>query len=106
MRLLSFIVGHDISSNSGSRALKSMQRQLNKSGYKYFNLKKDLMNAQFAKFIYQVYSAVAPFREYFIQNTQDDFYAAQVLNYSLNDEQHEIVVKLSEECIQELAHRM
>ena len=106
MRLLSFIVGHDISSNSGSRALKSMQRQLNKSGYKYFNLKKDLMNAQFAKFIYQVYSAVAPFREYFIQNTQDDFYAAQVLNYSLNDEQHEIVVKLSEECIQELAKKI
>ena len=44
MRLLSFIVGHEVgAANKGAKALKSIQKQLNKSGYKFFNLKKDLI---------------------------------------------------------------
>ena len=106
-RLLSFIVGHEVgSANKGTKILKSIQKQLNKSGYKFFNLKKDLINAQFAKFVYQVYSAVAPLREFFIQNTQDEFYAAQLLNYSLNADQHELVAKLSSQSIQVLATKI
>jgi len=107
LRLLSFILGHDVGvSNRNTKALKSIQKQLNKAGYKFFNVKKDLVTAQFAKFIYQVYSMVAPLREYFIQNTQDEFYAAQLLNYSLDTDQHEIVAKLSSGTIQALSSKI
>ncbi|MBO4319509.1 MAG: hypothetical protein J5857_03475 [Treponema sp.] len=75
--------------------LKSVNQTLKREGYKYYSLRKDRVNPQFAKFMYSVYEIVAPLREFFLKNNDNEYYKKQILVYAQTDSQREIAEKLS-----------
>ncbi|MBR6154409.1 MAG: hypothetical protein IKQ43_08240 [Treponema sp.] len=75
--------------------LKSINRTLWHEGYKYYSFRKGRVTPQFAKFLYSVYEIVAPLREFFLKNNDNEYYKKQILVYAQTDSQRDIAQKLS-----------
>lgn len=103
-KLLDFLFGRDASIRRGKRrALRVIQRQLNKTGFKYVNEKKDFVSSSFADFLYDVYKSIAHLREMFLKDTNDEYFVNQIMNFSLTEEQSKIIESLDPESIRKLS---
>ncbi len=75
--------------------LKSINRTLQYEGYKYYSFRKGRLTPQFAKYMYSVYETVAPLREFFLKNNDNEYYKKQILTYAQTESQKDIAEKLS-----------
>lgn len=75
--------------------LKSANQTLKREGYKYYSFKRDRVTPQFAKFLFSLYAIVAPLREFFLKNNDNEYYKKQILVYAQTDSQRDIAQKLS-----------
>ncbi len=97
--LIDLLLGRD--SNPQRRELQAAQRQLNKTGNKFFKLSKDRILTAFASFLYGVYEAVDPLREFFLTDTSDAYYARAVVEYFKSDKIVSLLDSLSKESLLE-----
>ena len=84
-KLFNFIVGRK--ADSQRPALKAIQKQLNKTGYKYYNLRKEKILPDFARLVFHIYEAVAPLREFFLLRNEESFYENIVIHSYLTEDQ-------------------
>lgn len=92
-RLVNILLGR--SKDEKYIKIKSINQTLKHEGYKFYSLRKDRVTPQFAKFLYSLYGTVAPLREFFLKNNDNEFYKKQILIYSQTDSQRDIAQKLS-----------
>ncbi len=103
LRFIDFLLGRD--SNGSTAELKFLNKQLQKGGYRYYNFNKDKLTVSFAEMIYDIYKAVAPLREFFLQKNDDEYYARMTLMYYLSETQRKELAFISVENITELAKK-
>lgn len=97
-RLLDLLLGK-IFKGKRNKRLNALYHQLNKSGYKFYNYKKSLVLPPFPEFLYSVYETIAPIREYFLKNTEDNYYKNQILNYTMSEKQQDMLSQILPENI-------
>lgn len=97
--LLDFILGRE--SDPQRRELQAAQKQLNKTGNKFFRLSKDRLLPAFASFLFEIYKAVDPLREFFLTDTSDKFYARAVIQYFMSDKLIRLVDSVSKDALEE-----
>ncbi len=97
--LIDLLLGRE--SDPQRRELQASQRQLNKTGNKFFKMSKDRLLPPFASFLYGVYEAVDPLREFFLTDTSDAYYARAVISYFKNDKIVSLSDSLSKESLVE-----
>lgn len=103
-KLFNFIVGRK--ADSQRPALKAIQKQLNKTGYKYYNLRKEKILPDFARLVFHIYEAVAPLREFFLLRNEESFYENIVIHSYLTEDQIKMEEYISEDSIMEASKRM
>ncbi len=101
MALLDFILGRE--SDPQRKILQAAQKQLNKTGHKFYKLSKDRLLPQFASLLYQIYEVVDPLREFFLENTSDAYYAHAIMEHFSNEKIEGIIESLSEESLEDLS---
>ena len=104
MSLLDFILGRE--SDPQRRELQAVQKQLNRTGYKFYKLSKERLLAPFASFIYEIYEIVDPLREFFLENTTDKYYAHAVIEYFKTEKINQLAETVSEESLVESSKGM
>ncbi len=102
--LLDFILGRE--SDPLRKDLQAAQKQLNKTGYRFYKLSKDRLLPPFASFIYGVYELVDPLREFFLKNTADKYYAHAIIEYFKTEKLEQLVYDVSEEALVERGKEM
>ncbi|MBP5156580.1 MAG: hypothetical protein ILP18_01730 [Treponema sp.] len=98
LAILDFILGRE--SDPQKRILQTSQKQLNKTGHRFYKLSKDRLLPQFASLLYGVYEVIDPLREFFLGNTSDAYYAHAVIDYFSTEKMDELVESLSEESLE------
>lgn len=102
--LLDFILGRE--SDPQRKALQAVQKQLNRTGYKFYKFNKERLLAPFASFIYEIYEIVDPLREFFLENTSDKYYSHAVIEYFKTEKINQLIEAVSEESLEELGKSM
>ena len=97
--LLDLILGRE--SDPQRKELQLAQKQLNKSGSRFFKLSRDRLLPSFASFLYGVYEAVDPLREFFLTNTSDKYYSQAVLRYFTSEKLDGLVEAVSKDALEE-----
>ncbi len=103
-KFFNFLVGKH--SDSQKTALKAIQKQLNKAGFKYYNMRNDKILPDFAKLVFHIYEAVAPLREFFLLHNEELFYEDVVLHAYMSEKQLKMVEYLTESSVSEASKRM
>lgn len=101
-RFLEFLFGRSVTSAEG-RALKQINKNLVHEGYKFFNYQRARILPDFFVFLFKVYEAAAPVREFFLLRNENEYYKSLVLQYSLTPAQRQIVASLAPSAIQKAA---
>ncbi len=104
MALLDFILGRE--SDPQRRELQAVQKQLNKTGYRFYKFSKERLLAPFAVFIYEIYEIVDPLREFFLENTANKYYAHAVIEYFKTEKINHLVDTVSDESLTERGKNM
>ncbi len=102
--LLDFILGRE--SDPQRKELQAVQKQLNKTGYRFYKFSKDRLLSPFASFIYEVYEIVDPLREFFLENTADKYYSHAVIEYFKTEKIDQLIEAISEESLEEKGKSM
>lgn len=97
--LLDLILGRD--SDPQRRGLQVAQKQLNKTGNKFYKLSKDRFLPAFATFLYGIYEAVDPLREFFLTNTSDSYYASAAIRYFTTEKLTGYLEAISDDALEE-----
>ncbi len=98
-RFLAFLFGIDLDPTMNE--LKAIQKQLNKAGYKYYNLKKDLILPPYPQYIFEIYEAIFALRNFFMQDTDDDAFISLIFNHYMNEELFEYESQLTKDFLSE-----
>lgn len=81
--ILDFILGR--SSNPQRKALKEAQKQLNKAGYRFYNLNHEKVLPSFANELYDIYAAIGQLREFFLSQNDNKYYANACLTHFMDE---------------------
>ncbi len=81
------------------KRLKQIGKQLGKARFHYYKPGADEVLPAFAKLFYDIYKAVFPAKSMFQAQENPNHFKYMVVNYSLNEKQHELIEALSEESI-------
>ena len=84
-RFINILLGRDM--GPVQKELRSMNRRLDSLGYKYYSFSSKKVKKTFAAFLYEVYATIAPLREFFLANNDNEFYKKMLIQYSLTDDQ-------------------
>ncbi len=98
-RLINILLGRELS--PAQKELRSMNHRLESQGYKYYKFSNKKVKKTFAFFLYDVYATLAPLRELFLSNNDNEFYRRMLIQYSLTDEQREALDYLDPERIRQ-----
>ncbi len=85
------------------KELKQMNKKLANSGFVFYDFRRDTITPLFALSLYEFYSDVYSFRQFFLQIMDDKYYERAVINYYLSDEDRDCVAMLLPENIDRLA---
>ena len=96
-KFLNVLLGRELS--PALKELRSMNRRLESQGYQYYNFSSRKVKKTFASFLYDVYATIAPLREFFLANNDNEYYRKMLIQYSLTDEQRHALEYLQPERI-------
>ena len=96
-KFLNVLLGRELS--PALKELRSMNRRLESQGYKYYNFSSKKVKKTFASFLYEVYATIAPLREFFLANNDNEYYRKMLIQHSLTDEQRRALEYLQPEII-------
>ncbi len=82
------------------RILKSIAKNLSRSGYKFYKAGSDQILPAFGKFFFDVYKIVSPAQVFFQGQPNPNFYKNLVIDFSLTENQKALSENLNEEAIQ------
>ena len=103
--ILAFLFGKK-SKSLYARELKALNRFMTKQGYPYYNYRSQSVNPQFATFIFNIYTVVAPYREFFLEINDDDYIEKSVINFLNTDRDRELAALVEPENIEKLAEKL
>ena len=81
------------------KKIKAIAKNLTKARYRFYKPGSDEVLPAFAKLFYDIYKAVFPAKAMFQAQQNPNAFKQMLVDYCLNDKQHEIVEALSEESI-------
>ncbi len=81
------------------KKIKAIAKNLTKARYRFYKPGSDEVLPAFAKLFYDIYKAVFPAKAMFQAQQNPNVFKQMLVDYCLNDKQHEIVEALSEESI-------
>lgn len=103
-KIFNFLVGKN--PDPQLPALKTIQKQMVKAGYKYYNVGKEKILADFVKSVFQIYEAIAPLREFFLIRNEDTFYEECIIHAFMSENQLKMEEVLCEPSIRAAAKKM
>lgn len=101
---IDLILGRNLQS-SQAKQLRNINKRISKEGYRYYNFYKGKIQTSFAKLLFEVYRVIAPMRESFLNNTDDEYYKHQILNISHTDRQNQILSFLAPDELRNACNR-
>ncbi len=102
--LIDFILGRNLQS-SQAKQLRNINKRISREGYKFYNFYKGKIQTSFAKFLFEIYRVIAPMREAFLNNTDDEYYKRQILNISHTERQEQILSFLAPDELRNACNR-
>lgn len=85
------------------RVLKQIAKNLSKTRYKFYKHGSDQVLPALAKFFFEIYKAVAPCQISFNAQQNPNAYKLMIIDYSLSEQQKQLIEGISEESITSLS---
>ena len=105
-KLFASIFGSDDPEAEKRRQLKNIEKNLSRTGYKFYRSGADQVLPAFAKFFYDVYKIISSSQIFFQGQPNPNFYKNMVMEYSLSENQKKLSETFTEESIVEVSKNM